>query len=72
MMINEDEDEARLSPFYFSGFSWSFFISDSVPLPMRGGVPDVGSIDVEKRCVSTSFVCVVCCILLYVYIVLCV
>ena len=43
-----------------------------IPLPFSPGVPEVDPIDVEKRCVSISFVYVFCCILLYVYVVLCV
>ena len=43
-----------------------------IPLPFSPGVPEVDPIDVEKRCVSISFVYVFCCTLLYVYVVVCV
>ena len=72
MLMNPDEYEARLSPklLYFARFSSNLFTSDSASV--YHGVPEVEPIAVEKRCVSISFVYVFCCILLYVYVVLCV
>ena len=71
VMMNGDEDEARLSPScIFRVFPRVFSLP--IPLPFSPGVPEVDPIDVAKRCVSISFVYVFCCILLYVYIVVCV